>query len=218
MPSASLWPFTGLAPVCPSLSCTGQPRPGHTTPDVLSAWLRRITTLNLLVKLSLMLHGCLCHKDTLLAHIPLGVHQEPCSLFCKAAFQSVNPQPVWVGAWGSSSPGAGLGITLCSALEIPVDPLQQPLKIPLNGSAAIWFINHASSANLPRIHSVPSSWSLMKMSKSTGPSINPWSPELVMRLQLDFVPMTPTLQAQQFRLFSIHLTVLLSNCDSSLCQ
>lgn len=43
--STSLQPFIGLAPACPSLSFTGHPRPGHTTPDVLSAWLRRITTL-----------------------------------------------------------------------------------------------------------------------------------------------------------------------------
>lgn len=33
-PSSPLWPFAGLPPTCPSLSCTKEPRTGHKSPDV----------------------------------------------------------------------------------------------------------------------------------------------------------------------------------------
>ena len=36
VPSSSLWPFAGLAPVCPCLSCTGEPSTGPNTSGVLS--------------------------------------------------------------------------------------------------------------------------------------------------------------------------------------
>jgi len=35
----------------------------------------------------------LCGKDALLAHVQLGVHQDPRVLFCQAVFQLVGPQP-----------------------------------------------------------------------------------------------------------------------------
>lgn len=39
--SASLWPFSGLSLLHPFLSCSGQPKPGHNTPGVLSPRLSR---------------------------------------------------------------------------------------------------------------------------------------------------------------------------------
>ncbi|KAK4806792.1 hypothetical protein QYF61_005588 [Mycteria americana] len=68
-----------------------------------------------------------------------------------------------------------------------------------------------SPANLLRVHSAPSSRSLMKMLNRTGPSIDPWATPLVTGIQLDFVPLIATLWAQPFSQFSIHLTV----CSSS---
>ena len=46
------------------------------------------------------------------------------------------------------------------------------------------------------------------MLESIGPSIDPWIP-LVTGLQLDFIPLITTVQAQQFSLFAVHLAVLL---------
>ena len=40
-PSSSLWAFTGLFPVCPCFSCTGEPSSGHSPPAVASPVLSR---------------------------------------------------------------------------------------------------------------------------------------------------------------------------------
>jgi len=50
-----LWPLTGLTPVCPYLSCTGEPKPGHSTSDEKS---RRIASLNLLAMQQLVSSTC----------------------------------------------------------------------------------------------------------------------------------------------------------------
>jgi len=60
VPSASLWPFAGHTLVCPYLSDTGEPSTGHSTPAMVPLVLRaRITHLDALVMLSLMLHRML---------------------------------------------------------------------------------------------------------------------------------------------------------------
>lgn len=41
--SSSLWPFARLVPVCPHLSCTGKPRTGDVTPDVVSPVLIKLS-------------------------------------------------------------------------------------------------------------------------------------------------------------------------------
>lgn len=41
VPQSSLWTHAGLTPVSPFLSCVGEPRAGHSTPDVVSAVLSR---------------------------------------------------------------------------------------------------------------------------------------------------------------------------------
>jgi len=68
-----------------------------------------------------------------------------------------------------------------------------------------------SSANLLRVHSVPSSRSLMKMLNRTGPSTDPWGTPLVSSLKLDFMSQITTLWGWLFSSFSVHLTV----CSSS---
>ena len=65
-----------------------------------------------------------------------------------------------------------------------------------------------SSANLLRVHSVPLSRSLMKMSDSTSPSIDPW---LVTGLQLDFMVLITICYVWQFSQFSVHLAVHLTS-------
>ena len=48
------------------------------------------------------------------------------------------------------------------------------------------------SANLLRVHSIPSSRSLIKMLKRSGPSIEPWGTLLVTGHLLDLTPLTAT--------------------------
>jgi len=54
-----------------------------------------------------------------------------------------------------------------------------------------------SFANLVKTHSMPSSRSLIKILKRTGPSTAPWGTPLVISHQLDLIPFTITLWALQ---------------------
>ncbi|KAK4830496.1 hypothetical protein QYF61_011409 [Mycteria americana] len=112
---------------------------------------------------------------TLLAHVQLVEH-DPQVLFCKAAFHLVSPQPELVH-----------GV---------IPPQVQDLQFPLLNSIrflsahfssllrSLWTLaqsfgvsatrpSFATSANLLRVNSAPSSRPLMKMLNSAGPSINP---------------------------------------------
>lgn len=64
-----------------------------------------------------------------------------------------------------------------------------------------------SSANLLRIHSLPSSKSLMKILNSVGPSTGLWSVLLVTGPQLDFMPLVTICWDQLFgySVFSLFL-------------
>ncbi|KAK4826053.1 hypothetical protein QYF61_004168 [Mycteria americana] len=55
--------------------------------------------------------------------------------------------------------------------------------------------NLVSSANLLRVHSIPSSRSLIKILNRTGPNSEPWGTALVTGRQLDLTPFTTTLWA-----------------------
>ncbi|KAK4807043.1 hypothetical protein QYF61_018384 [Mycteria americana] len=56
--------------------------------------------------------------------------------------------------------------------------------------------NLVSSANLLRVHSIPSSRSLIKILNRTGPNTEPWGTPLVTGHQLDLTPVTTTLWAR----------------------
>jgi len=71
--------------------------------------------------------------------------------------------------------------------------------------------NIVSPANMLRVHSLPSSGSLMKRLSSIGPINDPWDAQLVTGLQLDFVPLITTIWAWQFIQFSSHLVLYLSS-------
>lgn len=67
----------------------------------------------------------LCCKDTLLPGTHLGAHQDSQGLFGQAAFQqSIHSSrvysPIYTGAWGWSSPGAGLCTLLFEFHEVPL--------------------------------------------------------------------------------------------------
>ncbi|KAK4827132.1 hypothetical protein QYF61_014526 [Mycteria americana] len=70
--------------------------------------------------------------------------------------------------------------------------------------------NLVSSANLLRVHSIPSSRSLIKILNRTGPNTEPWGTPLVIGCQLDLTPFTTALCAQPsshvFTQRSVHLS------------
>ena len=104
VPPSSSWPFIGPSPVCRRLSCTGEPRTGHSTPGVASPVLSRgegeppSTCWQCFVKCNPDTIHLLCSKGTSLAHVQLGIHQDPQVLFCFPAGQP----PAYIGAWGCS--------------------------------------------------------------------------------------------------------------------
>ena len=174
------------------LSCTGEPSTGHSTPGVASTVLDRgeaSTSFNLLATLLLPQPG-----------IPLvffvarvyywfmfqrGVHQELQLLFCKVAFQLTGPQNILLLR---VAPTKVQDFTELHEFLINPFFLLRPLWIatwPSRVSATS--PSSVSSADLLKVHSVPSSKLLMKMLNRTGPSIDPQGTLLVTDLQLDFV-------------------------------
>lgn len=99
--------------LCWSLSCTGEPRTGTSTPGVASPDLRREERKD---HLSLFVGNTspnaaqdtihfLCPKCTLLGYDQLGVHQDPQVLFCQWIALSMY---LWTGASDCSYPSVGL--------------------------------------------------------------------------------------------------------------
>ncbi|KAK4824875.1 hypothetical protein QYF61_021082 [Mycteria americana] len=83
----------------------------------------------------------LCHNGTSLAHVQLGVHQDPWIFFCQGASQPVGPQPV---------PGVvpphvqDFALAFAELHVVPVRPFPQPVKVPQDGSTILWCISHSS--------------------------------------------------------------------------
>jgi len=72
-----------------------------------------------------------------------GVHQDARVHFLPSRFPAVQP-PAYAGAWGCSSPGAGLCTALYELHEVPVSWLLQPVRVPPSGSSALWPISHSA--------------------------------------------------------------------------
>ena len=87
-----------------------------------------------------------CWKGTLLAHVQLGVYQDPQVLFYQPAFQLGSPQYVLVH--GVVPPQVQELTFLLSAFDyVSVGPFLQSVKVPLDGSMMVCLL---SSANLLR--------------------------------------------------------------------
>ena len=71
-----------------------------------------------------------------------------------------------------------------------------------------------ASANYMRVHSIPSSESLMKMLNKLGPSSDPCGALLATGLQLDSAPLITTLWALPVSQFSVHLPCLTHTSQS----
>lgn len=72
-----------------------------------------------------------------MAHSQLGVHQDSQGYFCQAAFQQVVLSLCW--CQGSSSPGAGLGISV-GWISDYCQPI--PAASPVPSEVEQWYINH----------------------------------------------------------------------------
>lgn len=99
---------------------------------------KRIISLHLLATIPLMLR--MCHKDTLLAPVQLGVHQDPKVFPLPAVFPLGVPHPVVVP--GFVPPLVqDLAFPFVELTEVPVGSFLQPVEVFLNGSMALQWIN-----------------------------------------------------------------------------
>ena len=105
VPYTSLW---ALAPVCRCISCAGEPRTGHSTPDVSHQWQTEEKDHlhwpagSVLPNAAQYVVGFLCCEGTLLADLQFLAQWGPLIFFCKADFQPVIPQPVLVHEYNFS--------------------------------------------------------------------------------------------------------------------
>ena len=110
----------GPSPAVPCLSWTGEPRTGHSTPDVASPgqsrgedhlpWPAGHAPPNAPQDPT----GLLGHQGTLLAHGQLAVHQNSQVLLHRAAFQQVSPSLCWC---------MGLFLPRCRTLHLLMNTL-----------------------------------------------------------------------------------------------
>lgn len=83
----------------------------------------------------------LSSKGTLLVYFLLGVHQNPQVLFCQAAFQLGG-----FSRWHVLVPGVvhyqvqNFALLLVELHKVIVSPALQPIKVPLDGSMALWWV------------------------------------------------------------------------------
>jgi len=147
----------------------------------------------------------LCNKSTLLAHIQLCGHQDPWVLFCKAAFQLVAPHNMYWCVGLFLCKDRNLRFSLLNFMRFLWAHLFSLLRSlwmaagPSGASATP--LSFVLSTDLLRVHSAPSSRSLMKMLTRSGPAVDPWGTQLVTGLQLDFVWLVTSLWDRPFSQF-----------------
>ena len=115
--------------------------------------------------------GLLGHLGTLVAHVHMSINQYPQVHFLYTVFQPFCPKPVALaGVVEAKVQDATLG--LVGLHPIGHSPAIQPVQIPLKGLPTPRQIdascNLVSSANLPKVHSMPSSRSSVKILNGTG--------------------------------------------------
>ncbi|KAK4813337.1 hypothetical protein QYF61_026500 [Mycteria americana] len=143
--------------------------------------------------------GLLGHLGTLLVHIQLAVDQHFQVLFRQAAFQPLFPKTVAlhrVVVTQVQDPALSLVDLIQLALAHRSSLSRSLCRAFLPSSRSTLPHNLVSSANLLRVHSIPSSWSLIRILNRTGPNTEPWGTSLVTGYQLDLTPFTTTLWAQ----------------------
>lgn len=114
------------------------------------------------------------------AHIQLSVLQ--------ALFHQAGCPPPRTGAWGGSSPGAGLGFSLSWISPACVGPSEW--------QQSLWCMNHPSQF-CTLSECALSLWSLMEMLNSIRASIDPWGTLLVTAYSQSRCHFTSTLAGRQ---------------------
>ncbi|KAK4828887.1 hypothetical protein QYF61_001445 [Mycteria americana] len=206
-PSPASLPFSGHAPAPQCLSCSEGPKTEHSIQGVVSPVPSTgdnhfpTPAGHTIPDTSQDAVGLLGHLGILPAHVQLAVDQHPQVLFHQAAFQPLFPKPVTlhgVAVTQVQDPA----LSLVEPHTIGLGPSIQPVQIPLEGKAFLpssrstLLPNLVLSANLLRVHSIPSSRSLIKMLNRTGPNTEPRGTPLVTDRQLGLTPFTTTLWAQ----------------------
>lgn len=135
----SLLSFAGFSLICPCLSCTGETRTGHGTPNVpCQIWPVGSVPPNAVQ--DAIVH--LCSEGTLLTYVQL-LHQDTQVLLCNSAFQLFDPQPVLVH--GVIPPQRqDLAFLLLKFRRFLSTHFSSLFKVPLNSSTLICCSSHSS--------------------------------------------------------------------------
>ena len=154
--------------------------------------------------------GCKC---TLLASIKLFVHQNPKSFLAGLIPVSSPNLFTYLGSsWHNCNILYLALLSLIWFIWAHFSNFSRSLwvtSLPSIVSVAPLYL--VSSANLLRVHSIPLSQSLIKMSKNTSPKKDPWRIPLVTGLHLDVKPLITNLCLWPFNQFLFHWKVHLSN-------
>jgi len=88
---------------------------------------------------------------------------------------------------------------------VHVVPLCEPAQVPLDGIPSSCCIHCSTQlsaiSKLMRVHSMPSSVSLLKMLKSANPEMDPWGTPLITNLRLVMEPLSTALQLRPSHVF-----------------
>ncbi|TRZ14256.1 hypothetical protein HGM15179_012859 [Zosterops borbonicus] len=124
---------------------------------------------------------------------------------CPALHPPVSPSPSWqrcsqflhpepciliILVMGIALTQVHLALFMRLPHEIATGPLLESVQVPLDNTLSPSLV---SSANLLRLHSIPLSMSLMRMSNTTSPNREPHGAPLIIELHLDIESLTTTI-------------------------
>lgn len=154
-----------------------------------------------------------------MTRVLFGVYQDPQVFFWQAAFQLCDHQlllvPVFVPAQAQDF--ALLPVKFHKALiSLPLQPVSLAAQPSFPPQVSPHPPSFVSSPDLLRVHTTPSSGSLIKILNRTEPSVSPWGTLIVTGFQLNFVSLISILRAWLLSQFSI-LYQLGGSMGSSIC-
>lgn len=121
----------------------------------------------------------------------------PQVLFCKADFQAVSLQSAPVH--GVFAPQAqGFAFRFAELHEVPLYSLLQSIQVPLSHCTTTWPTKHSSQFCITYKLTAGALRPIIQViyddvAPHWNPAINPWGTLLMTGLQLDFMPLIPTL-------------------------
>ena len=145
IPKSSLWPFSGLAPVCPCLSCSVESRTGLRSPDVShqcwtegkglrpSAWWQHSSECSPGNHWHTFMQGPIAGSFSTWTprYFFLQIYFPDSHSQCVLLHEVIPPQV------------QRFALPFAELCKTPVNLLLQPVEVLLNGSATIWYIGHS---------------------------------------------------------------------------